>query len=80
MKSDDAIREVLAAVNYMDYLKQYSKAGSMNYTSREENIEQLVYSASQKESISSFAPLKTGATSWHLIISANKNLPWLNAV
>jgi len=51
MKPDDAIREVLAAVNYMDYLKQYSKAGSMDYTSREENIEQLVYSASQKESI-----------------------------
>ena len=68
MKSDDAIREVLAAVNYMDYI------------SKEKNIEQLVYSASQKESISSFAPLKTGATSWHLIISANKNLPWLNAI
>ena len=51
MKPDYAIREVLAAVNYMDYLKQYSKAGSMDYTSREENIEQLVYSASQKESI-----------------------------
>lgn len=51
IKPDDAIREVLAAVNYMDYIKEYSKAGSMDYTSREENIEQLVYSASQKESI-----------------------------
>ncbi|MDO9566896.1 MAG: ATP-dependent helicase [Candidatus Desulfaltia sp.] len=51
MKPDDAIREVLAAVNYMDYIKEYSKAGSMDYTSREENIEQLVYSASQKDTI-----------------------------
>ncbi|MDI6688709.1 MAG: ATP-dependent helicase [Desulfobacterales bacterium] len=51
MKPDDAIKEVLTAVNYMDYIKEYSMAGSMDYTSREENIEQLVYSASQKESI-----------------------------
>lgn len=51
MKPDDAIREVLAAVNYMDYIKHYSIANSMDYTSRKENIEQLVYSASEKESI-----------------------------
>jgi len=51
MKPDDAIREVLAVVNYMDYIKEYSKTGSMDYTSREENIEQLIYSASQKDTI-----------------------------
>jgi DNA helicase-2/ATP-dependent DNA helicase PcrA len=50
-KPDVAIQEVLARFKYFDYLKQYSKADSMDYTSRVENIEQLIYSASQKETI-----------------------------
>ncbi|WP_420331497.1 ATP-dependent helicase, partial [Pseudoalteromonas shioyasakiensis] len=51
MKPDAAIREILSKVNYMDYIKHYSIANSMDYTSREENIEQLIYSASQKDTI-----------------------------
>ncbi len=51
LKPDEAIRRVLSAVNYMEYIKQYSKSNSMDYTAREENIEQLIYSASQKDSL-----------------------------
>ncbi|HUV50704.1 MAG TPA: ATP-dependent helicase [Anaerolineae bacterium] len=51
MKPDAAIREILLKVNYLDYIKEYSIAGSMDYTSREENIDQLIYSASQKDTI-----------------------------
>ena len=51
MKPDAAIREILSKVKYMDYIKHYSIANSMDYTSREENIEQLIYSASQKDTI-----------------------------
>ena len=51
MKPDTAIREILSKVKYMDYIKHYSIANSMDYTSREENIEQLIYSASQKDTI-----------------------------
>ncbi len=54
MKPDDAIREILSRIKYMDYIKHYSKANSMDYTSREENIEQLIYSASQKDTISDY--------------------------
>ncbi len=51
MKPDAALREVLERTAYMDYLKEFSQAGSMDYTAREENIEQLIYSASQKETL-----------------------------
>ena len=51
MKPDAAIREILSKVKYMDYIKHYSISNSMDYTSRKENIEQLVYSASQKDTI-----------------------------
>ncbi|MDL1981794.1 MAG: UvrD-helicase domain-containing protein [Deltaproteobacteria bacterium] len=51
MKPDAAINEILSKVNYMDYIKHYSIANSMDYTSRKENIEQLIYSASQKDTI-----------------------------
>ena len=51
MKPDAAIRKILSKVNYMDYIKNYSIANSMDYTSREENVEQLIYSASQKDTI-----------------------------
>ena len=51
MKPDDAIKNVLSGVKYMEYLKHYVESNSMDYTSRKENIEQLIYSASQKETI-----------------------------
>ena len=51
MPPDMAIREVLTQTAYMDYLRQACRAGSMEFTAREENIEQLIYSASQKETL-----------------------------
>jgi len=51
MKPDAAIKEVLSRTLYLDYLKQFSRANTMDYTAREENIEQLIYTASQKETL-----------------------------
>ena len=51
IKPAEAIQTVLDRVNYMAYLKEYVKADTMDFTSRLENIEQLMYSASQKASI-----------------------------
>lgn len=50
MRPDGAIREVLDGAGYMDYLRQYAKTPD-DYTSRMENIEQLIYSASQHETL-----------------------------
>jgi len=47
---DHAIREILKRSNYPEYLRQYSKTES-DYVSRLENIDQLIYSASQKKTI-----------------------------
>ncbi|MBC2715667.1 MAG: UvrD-helicase domain-containing protein [Desulfobacteraceae bacterium] len=46
MLPDAAIREVLERSNYLDYLQKYSKS-SGDYTTREENLDQLIYSSSQ---------------------------------
>ncbi len=51
MKPDRAIETVITRIRYLEYIKQYADAASMDYTSRIENIEQLVYAASQKESL-----------------------------
>ncbi len=51
MKPSEAIRAVIGRVGYMDYLQKYVHGNSMDMTTREENIEQLVYSASQKETL-----------------------------
>lgn len=51
MNPDAAIKEVLSRTLYLDYLKQFSRANTMDYTAREENIEQLIYTASQKETL-----------------------------
>jgi DNA helicase-2/ATP-dependent DNA helicase PcrA len=51
MAPAQAVETVLERVNYMAYLKEYVKSDTMDYTSRQENIEQLIYSASQKTSI-----------------------------
>jgi DNA helicase-2/ATP-dependent DNA helicase PcrA len=47
----EAIHQVLDRTGYIDHLKQYVKAASMEFTVREENIEQLIYSASPHETI-----------------------------
>ena len=51
MKPAEAIREVIGRVGYMDYLLQYARGNSMDMTARKENIEQLVYSASRRETL-----------------------------
>lgn len=51
MKPDTAIQEILDRVSYLDHLQSYSASNSMDFTSRVENIEQLKYSASQKDTI-----------------------------
>jgi DNA helicase-2/ATP-dependent DNA helicase PcrA len=51
LKPDEAIRKVIDDVNYIGHLKEYVRSGSMEFTSREENIEQLLYAASKHESL-----------------------------
>ncbi len=50
MSPDRAIRTILDRTGYLDNLKQSAKTRE-DYTAREENIEQLIYSASLKDSI-----------------------------
>ncbi|MCP4107862.1 MAG: UvrD-helicase domain-containing protein [Desulfobacteraceae bacterium] len=54
MGPDKAIREIIAEINYIDHLKQYLKSTSMDLTSRQENIEQLIYMAAQKDTIAEY--------------------------
>ncbi|MDM8526408.1 ATP-dependent helicase [Desulfococcaceae bacterium HSG8] len=54
MKPDEAIREVLLKSGYMDYLKKYSKSTSTNHDSREENIRELIWLASKKETLTEY--------------------------
>ena len=51
---EQAIREMLARTDYMDYLEGYAKGNPADMTSRRENIEQLLYSASTKASLVEF--------------------------
>ncbi len=51
LEPDRAIETVIDRVGYLEYLKQYSDANSMDYTAKVENIEQLVFAASQKETL-----------------------------
>ncbi|MFW6052495.1 MAG: ATP-dependent helicase [Desulfosalsimonas sp.] len=50
MAPDAAIREVIARTGYDQYLEQQSKTGD-EYTSRMENIDQLIYAASGYETL-----------------------------
>jgi ATP-dependent DNA helicase UvrD/PcrA len=51
MKPNDALTEVIERVKYLDYLQEYSISQSMDYTSKLENIEQLIYAAKLKDSL-----------------------------
>ncbi|MCW7753277.1 ATP-dependent helicase [Desulfobotulus sp. H1] len=51
MTPDTAIREILARSAYLDYLEQLSKADKGDFTARQENIEELIYTAGQKENL-----------------------------
>lgn len=46
-----AIREVLDRFDYLDHLKQTAKGDKMGYASRVEHVDELIYAASQQETI-----------------------------
>jgi DNA helicase-2/ATP-dependent DNA helicase PcrA len=48
---DEAIRLTIARTGYMDHLESYTRSNSMDFTARQENIDQLIHAASQKETI-----------------------------
>lgn len=48
MAPDAAIREVITQTAYLNYLEQLSKADKGDFTSRQENIDELIYTAGQK--------------------------------
>ncbi len=54
MHPQKAIKEVFARIDYKEHLKQYIKNTSMDLTEKIENIEQLIYSASEKEDMLEF--------------------------
>ncbi len=49
-----AIREVINRTGYMQYLDGYTKGNARDMTTRQENIDQLIYSASQKDTLLDF--------------------------
>lgn len=51
MRPNMAIEHVVAEVDYLEHLKQYAEAGSMDYVSKEENIKELIRSAAEKDTI-----------------------------
>ncbi len=54
LKPDQAIQEVILRINYMEYLEAYTKGNQRDITTRQENIDQLIYSASKKDSLIDF--------------------------
>lgn len=48
-----ALKQIIQQTNYLGYLKEYSQTNA-DYTAREENIEQLIYSASHHFSLIDF--------------------------
>ncbi|MBF0396973.1 MAG: ATP-binding domain-containing protein, partial [Desulfobacterales bacterium] len=48
---DEAIHMIFKKTGYMDYLKDDISTDAVDFTSRQENLEQLIYAASQKETI-----------------------------
>lgn len=51
MKPDQALKTIITRVDYKGYIQDYTKGARMDFTTRFENIEQLIHSASQKNSI-----------------------------
>jgi DNA helicase-2/ATP-dependent DNA helicase PcrA len=52
-RPDDAIRRVISETGYEDYLKSYCE-GESDFIARQENIQQMIYTASQKGSIADY--------------------------
>ncbi|MBC2742693.1 MAG: ATP-dependent helicase [Desulfosarcina sp.] len=51
LRPDEAIHRTIARTGYMDHLENYTRSNSMDFTVRQENIDQLIHAASQKETI-----------------------------
>ena len=51
LRPDEAIGRTIARTGYLDHLENYTRSNSMDFTARQENIDQLIHAASQKESI-----------------------------
>ncbi len=54
LRPDEAIKRTLARTGYMDFLENYTRSHSMDLTARQENIEQLIHAAAQKETIAEY--------------------------
>ena len=54
MRPKDAIDETLSALNYEAFLKSSAKGDKMDFTTRMENIDQLIYAASMHDTIGDF--------------------------
>jgi DNA helicase-2/ATP-dependent DNA helicase PcrA len=51
LRPDEAIQRTITRTAYMDHLENYTRSNSMDLTARQENIDQLIHAASQKETI-----------------------------
>ncbi len=51
MPPDIAIHKILSEFSYLQYLEKYSKSNSTDYDARKENIDELLYTASKKQSL-----------------------------
>jgi DNA helicase II / ATP-dependent DNA helicase PcrA len=54
LRPDEAIRRTIARTGYLDHLENYTRANRMDLTARQENIDQLIHAASQKETITDY--------------------------
>ncbi len=54
LRPDEAIKQTIERTGYVAHLEKYTRANSMDLTARKENIEQLIHSASQKETIQDY--------------------------
>ena len=54
MPPKNAITEIMIQTNYKEYLKQYVQNNDVDYTAKLENIDQLIYSAAQKDDLQDF--------------------------
>jgi DNA helicase-2/ATP-dependent DNA helicase PcrA len=51
LRPDEAIKRAIQRTRYMDHLENYTRTNSMDLTARQENIDQLIHAAAQKETI-----------------------------
>ncbi|MCP4160641.1 MAG: UvrD-helicase domain-containing protein [Deltaproteobacteria bacterium] len=54
LRPDEAVKEILHKFQYLEYLKDKAKGNEMEYTLRKENIDELIYAASDKDTIEEF--------------------------